>query len=95
MSKIAQNEQSSTYDQQGELIPPHTPKLNLHDAAAIRRELCALYRDARSGNIPTQDATRLGYLLDLIRKGFETAALQDRIELLERTIEHRRKNHEK
>ncbi len=62
------------------------PKIDLRDAHAIRRELGAVYRDMRSGRLATQDGTRLAYVLDMIRKAYETAVLADRLELLERTI---------
>jgi hypothetical protein len=45
----------------------------------------------RAGSIETQEGTRLAYVLDMIRKAYETAALEDRIELLERTLTQRRK----
>lgn len=59
------------------------PKIDLRDAHAIRRELGAVYRDCRAGRIPTQDGTRLGYLLDLLRRACETSDLQERLEALE------------
>lgn len=79
-------------DEQGALLPPvpHS-KIDLRDAHAIRRALADVFRDMRSGRIATQDGTRLAYVLDMIRKAHETAVLQDRIELLERTIEQRKK----
>lgn len=64
------------------------PKINLHDAHAIRRELATLYRDARSGRVDARDATRLAYILDMLRKAYETCVLQDRLEQIEKTIEH-------
>jgi hypothetical protein len=66
------------------------PKIDLRDAHAIRRELGSVYRDMRAGRIATQDGTRLAYVLDLIRKAYETAVLADRLELLERTINLRK-----
>ena len=75
----------------GELVlsphPSTKPKIDLRNAEAIRRELGAVYRDARSGRIPTQDATRLGYLLNLLRMAVETGELQARIEQIERHFE--------
>lgn len=62
------------------------PKIDLRDAHAIRRELGSVYRDMRAGRIASQDGTRLAYVLDMIRKAYETAVLADRLELLERTI---------
>ncbi|MFZ1569163.1 MAG: hypothetical protein WAT29_10120 [Thiolinea sp.] len=68
-----------------ELIPASrsTPKINLQNAAAIRRELAAVYRDARAGKIETQDATRLGYLLNLLGQALEREVLENRLEALE------------
>ncbi|GHU20021.1 hypothetical protein FACS189475_08240 [Betaproteobacteria bacterium] len=80
-----------TFDEQGTpLDPTPLPKIDLHDAHAVRRELGSIYRDMRAGRIETQDGTRLAYVLDMIRKAHESAVLQDRIELLERTINHRK-----
>jgi hypothetical protein len=81
-----------TFDGEGKPIAPTPPaKLDLHDARAIRRELASVYRDARAGVIEVQDATRLGYLLDLLRKAYETDVLQGRLELMERTLNQRGK----
>lgn len=66
------------------------PKIDLRDAHAIRRELGSVYRDMRAGRLASQDGTRLAYVLDMIRKAYETAVLADRLELLERTINPRR-----
>lgn len=69
-----------------ELIPRETlpPKIDLRDSRAIRRELAAVYRDARTGKIETQDATRLGYLLNLLGQAHERQELEARIETLEK-----------
>jgi len=60
-----------------------TPKIDLRDAHAIRRELGSVYRDMRAGRITSQDGTRLAYVLDLMRKAYETAVLEDRVITLE------------
>ena len=79
-----------TFDEEGSaLAPPPRLKIDLRDAHAIRRELAAVYRDMRAGRIETQDGTRMAYVLDLIRKAYETSVLGDRLELLERTVDHR------
>jgi len=70
-------------------LPPRS-KIDLHDGHAIRRELGTLYRDARTGKVSTQDATRLAYILDLLRRAYETGVLQDRLEQLEKTIDHKK-----
>ena len=69
---------------------PH-PKIDLRDAHAVRREMGCVYRDMRNGTISTQDGTRLAYVLDMVRKSYETATLQERIEMLEAIIKNRRK----
>lgn len=66
------------------------PKIDLRDAHAIRRELGAVYRDVRAGRIATQDGTRLAYILDLIRKAYDTAVIADRLELIERVTNPRK-----
>jgi len=65
-------------------------KIDLRDAHAIRRELGSVYRDMRAGRLASQDGTRLAYVLDMIRKAYESAVLADRLELLERTINPRK-----
>lgn len=71
-------------------LTPIPQKIDLRDAHAIRRELASVYRDMRSGRIETQDGTRMAYVLDQIRKGYETCLLLDRIDLLERTVSRRK-----
>ena len=80
---MSKKQHSASLD--GELLPASkpTPKINLQDARAIRRELAAVYRDARAGKIETQDATRLGYLLNLLGQALEREELEARIEALE------------
>ena len=75
-----------------DLLPP-TPKIDLRDPHAVRRELAAVYRDARAGRLDASAATRLGYLLSLLLRAFETTELQDRLEALERTIGERKQPH--
>lgn len=72
-------------------LAPIPPKIDLRDAHAIRRELAAVYRDMRAGRIETQDGTRLAFVLDRLLKAYEASLLQDRIELLERIIDQRRR----
>lgn len=81
-------------DESGNIATP-SPRIDLHDAHAIRRELGAVYRDMRAGRIATQDGTRLAYVLDMMRKAYEASVLQERIETLERTIDTRNRKNEK
>ncbi len=71
------------------LTPSKPRKIDLRDAHAIRRELAALYRDARNGKVGTQDATRLAYMLDLLRRAHETSVLQAELEQYRKLIEHK------
>ena len=78
-------------ENQNDFLALPSPKIDLRDAHAIRRELAAVYRDMRLGKIETQHGTRLAYVLDMIRKAFETGVIQERIEFLEHLLKHRRK----
>ncbi len=79
-----------TVDQEGNHLTPTPPKIDLRDAHAIRREMASVYRDMKGGLIDYPDGSRLVYVLDTIRKAFETGALQDRIESLEIVLKLRR-----
>lgn len=90
-TELAQNNQAATFDQQGNQLPtPPPPKINLHDAAAIRRELCAVYREMRSGRLDPADGTKFVYVLDAIRKAHADEVLADRLELVELTLTQRK-----
>lgn len=68
-----------------EVIDAPTPRLRipLRTAHDVRRELARLYRQAKAGQIPTQDASRLAYILNLLRQSIETGDLEARIQALE------------
>ncbi len=72
-----------TVDQDGNGLTPTPPKIDLRDVHAIRREMAVVYRDMRSGRIDTADGTKLAYVLDMIRKAYETGLLEERIARLE------------
>lgn len=80
------NNLPETYPQQGKQLVPTPHKIDLRDAAAIRRELGSVYRDMRAGRIDPADGTKLAYVLDLIRKAYESEVLAARLEIMERTI---------
>lgn len=85
------NESPETID--GVIIEanPYPPKIDLRNANAIRREMATVYRDMRAGRVIMQDGTKLAYVLDMIRKAYETAELEERLEAVERTLNQRRK----
>lgn len=80
---VSGKREPETFDEKGGGLSPIPPKIDLRDAHAIRRELGAVYRDMRAGRIPSQDGTRLAYVLDLMRRACETSDLQERLEALE------------
>ncbi len=78
-----------TFAEQCDEIAPTPKKIDLHKPIAIRRELASVYRDMRSGAIEAQDGTRLAYVLDMIRKAYETEILQKRIDDVELLLNRR------
>ncbi len=85
IAKSGAKREPETFDGKGNPLPPAPrAKVDLRDAGAIRRELGAVYRDMRAGRIETQEGTRLAYVLDLVRKAYETAILEQRVVQLER-----------
>jgi hypothetical protein len=44
----------------------------------------------RAGRIEMQDGTKLAYVLDMLRKSYETAVLEERLEMVERTLTKRK-----
>jgi len=64
--------------------PPSASPINLHDIAAVRREMGKVYRDARAGKIDSQDGTRLVYILTQIAKLHEAEELERRVQQLEK-----------
>ena len=63
------------------LLP--TPRLNLHDVEAVRREMARVYRDMRGNRIASQDGARLVYVLGELRKMFEAVDFERRLTALE------------
>jgi hypothetical protein len=62
----------------------------LNTVAGVRREICRLYREARTGGIAVADASRLGNLLFLAARLLEGQELDARVRALEE-IETKRK----
>jgi hypothetical protein len=85
LTKCAESVPIALLDQRDRRFPPPTRRgIRLNTLKDVRRELARLYRDARSGTIATQDATRLAYLLDRLAHVIEGGLLEQRIEVLER-----------
>ena len=75
--------------EKSDLPSPHWTRLaTLED---VRKEMALVYRQAKAGKIPVQDATRLVYILTAIGKVIEAGDLARRVELLETIMKERRK----
>ena len=90
-NKFGGNKSLKTYDEQGNDITPTPKKIALHKASSIRREMGCVYREMRSGKIEAQDGTRLVYVLDMMRKAFDTELLEKRLEDVEQILNRRGK----
>jgi hypothetical protein len=66
---------------------PRPRRIRLSDCRDIRRELAALYRDARFGEVATADASRLANILDILRRAVESGDLEQRLERLENRLD--------
>lgn len=68
-----------------EVIEAPRPRLRipLNTANDVQQELARLYRQMKAGQIPTQDGSRLAYVLNLLRQSIETGDLETRIQALE------------
>ena len=60
-----------------------TPQLKLATIEDCRREMARVYRDARTGQADTADASRLVYMLTSIAKMIEIGQLEQRLIALE------------
>lgn len=60
-----------------------TPRLNLSSVDDVRREMARVYRDARGGNLPSSEATRLVYILSQMLKAYELYVLEERVATVE------------
>ena len=82
MAKKATNQPVVHEGQLLRAIP--TPQLKLATIDDCRREMARVYRDARTGQAETADASRLVYMLTSIAKLIETGQLEERLNELER-----------
>ena len=65
------------------IIHKASRRVRLASIRDIKKELASIYRLAKSGQIGTQTATRLAYLLDLMARLVERGDIEDRIAALE------------
>ncbi len=83
------NKKAVTFDgQTGEVLDVGVVKKTRYRAKLdtigdIKREMAKLYREARSGVVDVQDATKLTWCLQAVAKVIETSDLEDRVKELE------------
>jgi hypothetical protein len=65
-------------------------RLDLKTPEDVRAELCKVYRAMKLKKVPTQDGTRLTYVLQAIAKVIEGSELARRIESLEQLLAQRK-----
>lgn len=58
-------------------------RAKLTNATEVGRELAKLYREARSGRIKVEDASRLANMLSILARILSDSELEQRIEILE------------
>jgi hypothetical protein len=69
-----------------ETLPPQKGtryRARLDSMQDVKKEMAKVYREARSGAVDVQDATKLTWCLQSIAKVIEGSDLEKRIELLE------------
>jgi len=64
--------------------PCKSKRLRLGNLKEVRREMAAVYAEARRGDIPAQEATRLVYMLISISNMIRDSELEERIIALEK-----------
>lgn len=66
-----------------EALLPTRYRCKLDSMADVKAEMSKVYREARSGLVDVQDATKLTWCLQAVAKVIEGSDLERRIELLE------------
>ena len=55
----------------------------LNTVSSVRREICRLYREARTGGLPVGDASRLANILAIAARLIESQEIEERVQRLE------------
>ena len=66
-----------------EALPPTRYRCKLNTMSDVKSEMAKVYREARSGLVDVQDATKLTWCLQAVAKVIEGSDLEKRIEILE------------
>lgn len=72
-----------TRTKSGEILTARGCKIKLHSAEEIRAEMARVYREARTGRLASDQATRLVYILGQIAKVHELGIIESRFTALE------------
>ena len=92
MSDFNNENSGLVIDEKGKVVKhPKQRPISLTTALDVRRELQRVYTDARRGNIATADATRLAYILNIMKQTIETTELEARLMALEQQTANERK----
>ena len=75
----------------GDVLTPPSKKIDLASINDVRLEMATVYRGMRGGAIETSDGSRLVYTLSAIAKLMMEHDIEQRLELLERTLKNRNK----
>jgi len=75
----------------GTLVPRVARPGRLKRLSDVREELGKLYRDARTGDIDAATATKLGYLLNILRAVISDEQFESRLNVLEKLMEERKR----
>lgn len=78
--------QPVTIDATSGTATPTPRKIKLNTLEDVRREMAAVYREARGGRIDTSEAGRLAYILTNIGKLIEATEIEQRLLQLERKL---------
>lgn len=62
---------------------PSPRSVRIGSLLALRREMSAVYKDARTGRIPTSEATRLTFILSQLATLWQLTEFEDRLRALE------------
>lgn len=66
--------------------PPIPPTIHLRTMHDVRIEMAKVYRDMKVGRMPTQDGTRLVYVLSQIGRAIEAQVNEARIDAIEHVL---------
>lgn len=73
--------------------PARLPRLRLGSIREVRRELIKVYGLAKAGRLPTQDASRLVFMLQALAGMIKDHEIEARVEQLEASQDEIKRSH--